>query len=379
MSMAERFVGAPRARAELGWPRLLSFGLLLAAAAIFVTGLLVEAPADRFGWDFRYQYFAGAEDVIAGRPLYLAPDDVVLDQALGQISAYVYPPQLAVALVPLTPLPIDAATVLALVASLAALMGALAVLGVRDPRCYAAVLVWAPTIGALTVINLTPFLVLALAVAWRLRATVWPLAVALGVAASAKLFLWPILVWAVATRRLRAALLAVVVGVGVTFGAWAVIGFQGLAGYAGLLRKLGEKHAENSYSIVGMAAEVGLSDAVGLLLTLGAGVGLLVMCVAFARRDDDLRSLTCALGAALALSPIVWLHYLALLLVPLAVARPRFSWIWLVPALLWVSPQPGYTEGFATFVPAIAAVVLLAPILARPRQEGVVVGAEVRA
>jgi alpha-1,2-mannosyltransferase len=291
---------------------------------------------------------------------------VVLDRALGKISAYVYPPQLAVALVPLTPLSADAATMLALVASLAGLMGALAVLGVRDPRCYAAVLVWAPTIGALTVINLTPFLAFALALAWRLQATVWPLAVALGVAASAKLFLWPLLVWAVATRRFRAALLATVVGVGVTFGAWAVIGFQGLSGYPALLQKLGEKHAENSYSIVGMAAELGLSDAVGRLSMLGVGVALLAMGVVFARRGDDLRSFTSALAAALALSPIVWLHYLVLLLVPLAVARPRFSWVWLVPVLLWVSPQPGYTEGFATFLPAIAATALVGVLLIRP-------------
>jgi hypothetical protein len=40
--------------------------------------------------------------------------------------------------------------------------------------------------------------------------------------------------------------------------------------------------------------------------------------------------------------------------------------IWLLPVLLWVSPKPGYAEGLATFVPGIAAAILLAAILFRP-------------
>ena len=87
------------------------------------------------------------------------------------------------------------------------------------------------------------------------------------------------------------------------------------------------------------------------------------------RRGDDVRSFTCFVAATLALSPIVWLHYLVALLVPLAIARPRFSVIWLLPVLLWISPKPGYAEGFATFVPGIAAAILVGVLLSRPRAE----------
>ena len=73
------------------------------------------------------------------------------------------------------------------------------------------------------------------------------------------------------------------------------------------------------------------------------------MRAVFARRDDDARSFTCAVAATLALSPIVWLHYLVVLLVPMAILRPRFSVLWLLPVLLWVSPRPGYAEGVPTF------------------------------
>ena len=154
-----------------------------------------------------------------------------------------------------------------------------------------------------------------------------------------------------------------------TFGAWAAIGFDGLTGYPDLLRRLSDIQSERSYSLVGMAATAGLGGAVGQALTLLVGGALLVGCVAFARRADDQRSFTCAIAATLALSPIVWLHYLVVLLVPMAIARPRFSLLWLLPVLLWVSPRPGYAEGIQTFMPGIAIAILVTILLARPVQE----------
>jgi hypothetical protein len=116
-----------------------------------------------------------------------------------------------------------------------------------------------------------------------------------------------------------------------------------------------------------MSATAGLGGAVGQVLTLVCGVALLAGCVLFARRRDEPRSFTCAIVATLVLSPIVWLHYLVVLLVPMAILRPRFSALWLLPILLWISPKPGYAEGIVTFAPAIAAVILVGLMLARPR------------
>ena len=48
------------------------------------------------------------------------------------------------------------------------------------------------------------------------------------------------------------------------------------------------------------------------------------------------RSLGLAIAAALVLSPIVWRHFFTLLLVPLALSRPRFDVAWLIPIGLWV-------------------------------------------
>jgi hypothetical protein len=184
---------------------------------------------------------------------------------------------------------------------------------------------------------------------------------------SAKLLFWPLFVWTVVTGRLRATVWAVAIGASVTLAAWAAIGFDGLTGYPDLLRRLSEIQSENSYSFVGVAHTLGLPEWAGQLAMLVTGGTLVVLCVVFARQGDDFRSFTAALGATLALSPIVWLHYLIVLLVPVAIARPRFSLVWLLPVLLWTSPKPGYAEGVQTFPPLIVTAILLVILLTRPR------------
>ena len=77
--------------------------------------------------------------------------------------------------------------------------------------------------------------------------------------------------------------------------------------------------------------------AAGQVLAVATGVALLAVCVVLGRRGDDLRSFTAAVAAALAFTPVIWQHYLVLLLVPLAVARPRFSALWLLPVRLWLA------------------------------------------
>ena len=52
--------------------------------------------------------------------------------------------------------------------------------------------------------------------------------------------------------------------------------------------------------------------------------------------EGDRRSLTLALAAGFVLTPILWLHYLVLLVVPIALARPRLSALWFAPLALTV-------------------------------------------
>ena len=342
-----------------------AFVLVFFAVVILVGAIALSAADGLLGWDVRFAYLPAAEAVLDGHSPYPELDDPILQDQRG----YVYPPQLVLVLVPLTWLPVGVVAFLATLLLLVLVGLTLWILDVRDVRCYAAALLWVPTISGLLLGNVSIPLAFALAVLWRYRDRVWPPGLALGLSVSAKLVLWPMFVWMLATRRFRAPAAAVAIGVLVTLGAWAVIGFDGLTGYPDLVRRLSDIQSENSYSLVGMAATAGLPAAVGHALTFIVGGGLLVACVVFARRADDLRSFTCAVAATLALSPIVWLHYLVVLLVPLAIARPRFSLIWLLPILLWVSPKPGYAEGFQAFLPALAVAILLCVILARPQAQ----------
>ena len=69
------------------------------------------------------------------------------------------------------------------------------------------------------------------------------------------------------------------------------------------------------------------------------GLALLAGVVAIARRDGgDRAAFSLAIVAAIALTPIVWLHYFALLVVPLALARPKLSWAWGLMWVFWLIP-----------------------------------------
>ena len=66
-----------------------------------------------------------------------------------------------------------------------------------------------------------------------------------------------------------------------------------------------------------------------------------------APRDRDIATLTLCIAAALAASPIVWIHYFLLLLVPLALTRPRLSPLWLVPFAYYPLGEAAWASGDA--------------------------------
>ena len=105
-------------------------------------------------------------------------------------------------------------------------------------------------------------------------ATVVGLAVGAGIAA--KLFLWPLLVWLLLTRRFRAAAIGAASSLVLVAGAWAVVGFQGLTQYPALLRAVQDVYAIRSYSLATVAGGLGAS-------TPGCGRGLYPRRVGSAR------------------------------------------------------------------------------------------------
>jgi hypothetical protein len=243
-------------------------------------------------------------------------------------------------------------------AGLAAILAALRVLQVEDWRCYGLAVVSAPAINTLALGALTSFLLLGAALAWRYRDNPAVTAVATAFTAVVKLFLWPLGVWLLATRRWRAAAICAGVALVLLLGGWAVIGFAGLGSYPTALHLLEQVEASAGYSVValfGLSGTAQTATTVALSILAIVGIGL-----AARGGDGDRRAFAVAVVASLLTTPIVWLHYLLLLFVPIAVYRPRLSGLWFLPLLLWVTPTTHSHGATWRIVLALAIVAVVA-------------------
>jgi hypothetical protein len=320
-------------------------------------------------------FLSAAEAVRHGDSPYVDPSSV----HAGGPAPYVYPPLLAVLVVPFTALPHELAgsSVPGMVFSLllvASIVGTLLVLGVRDWRCYPVALLYPPSLENVELGAIGPLLALLVALAWRYRDRVAAGGVAAGGAIVLKVFLWPLVLWLAATRRWRPAAIAVTVAAGLALLSWLAIGFAGIADYPALVRKLSDLEAESSYSAVADLRALGVPGAASQALTFVLGAVLLALAWRVARtdaRDGDRRSLTLVLAAALVLTPILWLHYLVLLVVPIALARPRLSGLWFAPLALTVFEildwYRGWPDGEGRSLASVALVVALVFALALRR------------
>jgi len=328
--------------------RLLLTGLLIAGAALAVFGLLdafvLVVAGEHQVADFR-PYYAGAEALLRGETLYPPVDDATL----GSGRAYVYPPLTAILAVPLSLLSVTAAEATVLLLGIVAVVATLLAVGVRDWRCYAIAFCWAPVASAVQLGNVTVFLGLAAALAWRFRNRDVPVAICVGVTLAVKFFLWPLLIWLMTTRRFRGSLLASAVGVVVFAGSWAVIGFDGMTEYPDILRRLQGEVELGSYSTYVALLHAGAPSWLARGVWLALGLTIVALFLIVDRRGADRTAFVLAIAAALALTPIVWMHYFELLLVAVAVARPRFGLVWLVPVPMWFVSPASYAETFEVF------------------------------
>jgi glycosyl transferase family 87 len=310
--------------------------LTVLVIAIFVIALVTVEVLVRFSfaWDFRALYQAGHD--------YLHLHSPYVSGALAQLTSrenFVYPLPIAAIFAPVSLFPYHLAAALFVALSAACLALTLRILGVRDWRCYAAALIGMPAVEGTVLGTMSPMLALLLALLWRFRdrsRIAVPVVVLLVLA---KLFLWPALLWLLVTRRFRTAALAV--------GACATsvlvfslpVGLGTLTHYPSLLRSLSSFESSMSLSLLSLGEGLSGSYFVGLAAAVVAGSALLYGMARSASRGDELRAFSLSIVAALAMSPIVWNHYLVILFVPLALTRPRFSVLWLASA--WIMDDGG--------------------------------------
>jgi len=261
--------------------------------------------------------------------------------ATGDYEYFVYPPPFVIALLPFAALPFAVASGLYIAALLVCVAAVLALLEVRDWRCYGVAFATIPTLSAFRLGAVTPLLMLLAALAWRYRNQWAKCGAAVGCATLLKLFLWPLVVWLLLTRRWKAAAAAAGGAAVSTALAWAVLGFKGLGDYPALLRSLSRVEADRSYSLVAVADRLPLPDPqlTWLLLAVPIAVALVATCLTSMKSaDSDRRVFVTMIGVALLLTPILWLNYFALLIVPVAMRRKRLGFDWALLVAFWVSP-----------------------------------------
>jgi hypothetical protein len=322
--------------------------------------VMLSNQDERGFFDFKGGLYNAGVSILHGanpyRAAYLAHQAAIMrggGVAVGEsikhvFSVPLYPAPANLAVIGLSALPYWWAAGIYTALAFGAMWLALRLLGVRDWRCHAMWLIsWPFLLGAILG-AVGPFLVLGAAVAWRWRERVWPPALAVAALVAVKLFPWTLGAWLLVTRRWRALALAIAGCLVLVVGAWAVVGFQGLAGYPKMLSDatfIQEGRADSIATVLlvfGVPAR--LAQAIGTL------AGVAVLGLAWRMRhgpDGDRRAFGLAIIASLVATPIVWDHYMVLLFAPIALLSPRFSKLWLLPV---ITPTL-ITLSFAVFPP----------------------------
>jgi len=288
--------------------------------AALVTMLAVGLSDNSLSADFHHEISPQAKEMLDGLNPYPPAD---FDPTVA--PNFIWPPLVAYLAAPLTALPVGAADVVMLLLGLACMAAAVWIVGVRDWRVYGALALWPQVTGEMRVSHLTAPICLLLALAWRSREHEFRPGLAIGFATALKFFVWPLAVWLAATHRFRATLVAIGLAAASLL---LLLPYVSLVHYARSLTQLGRGFDQDSYTVFGLAVQSGVSETPARVAMWAAGLALLAGTWRY-------RSFTLAVAAALTLSPIVWLDYFAVAMVPLAIARPRLSWVWFVPLATW--------------------------------------------
>jgi hypothetical protein len=323
---------------------VLAFGVLPVVLTLSI--LAVTYGQRTFLFDFKGDLYTAGLSILHGQDPYhpgFLTAQAATERAGGKpetiFAIPVYAAPALVASVPFSLLPYHLAALLFAALSIAALASGLRLLGVRDWRCYGVAFACWPALLGLRLGGLTPFIVLGAAVAWRWRERLWPPAVAIASIIVAKLFPWPLALWLLVTRRLRAFALAVVIGAIVTVAAWAVIGFAGMAEYPRMLSNLALVEEGHGPSLVAFLLATGLPAGAAKVIALAAAAALMgTAWRLISRPDGERRAFGLTVMAALIASPLVWQHYLVLVFVPIALMSPTLSVVWFAPMLAYLAP-----------------------------------------
>ena len=340
------------------WRLVAALALALLGALFLVAAAVSFQGSAGRAYDLA-AYLDAAGRIAAGGTPY-QPETLAGPFFPGPGGLYLYAPPLAVLLVPLASLPTGLAALIWTALHVAALATACLLMPVPGwirAASFALGAFSVPILLDLNLGNVSTFVLLASVVAWRWREE--PLG---SLALAAALLVRPPMAAVGGVWLLRRRWRALAWTIGGVLAAVAlslpIVGVDGYLDYLTVVRNVG--------SFTGVARNVDAASAALLLglpqlvagLLLAAGVALAVAAIVVASRRDAETAVVVAVGAALLLSPLLWAHYLAVLLVPAAFLATRgHTWGLLLPLLGWL-PEPA--------LPLAAVAATLTPLLAPP-------------
>lgn len=304
---------------------------------LFVTIFFVHVSVGlgNFAFDFHYAYRPAGVRVFHGLSPYA-------DAGAPEVSrniAFIYPAPAALLLAPFSLLPPAAGDILFAALNGAAALAAARLAGVRDWRILGLLLTWPPVITGWQNANVTLILVLGTAALWRRRDDPVVAGVLLGALVAVKLLLWPLALWLLATRRYAALGWSIAMAAALNLMAWLVLGVHEITRYVDVLRAVTRVETGKGYSLASLAMHAGVSDSAAHAGQWLVAAALATLSVRAGQRREDARCLALSVAVVLTASPILWTHYFAFLIVPLAITRPVVGPLWFVPLAMFVCPE----------------------------------------
>jgi alpha-1,2-mannosyltransferase len=347
------------------WTAALEHSLLLLAPAVTIWLILRWHAQHLLGIDFTQEFWVASHRVLHGADPY-AWSHLQIDNGVS----FPYLAPTALFLVPLALVGPGTGILFVIALSMLALLGTLWALDVRDWRLYLFVFLWWPVASIWQTGNVTLLLGFGVALVWRYRKR--PLVAGLLSAAiiSLKPFVWPIVLWLLFTRRYRACVWTLAWGTAINAVAWGILGYGRIGEYLHLSATVTSTLRRNGYGLIALLAHPGAP-----LWAAEALMGVVVValgwaCVSAARRREDRLALLLCVLLMLAASPLVWNHYFALLIVPVALYRPRLSFEWAAGLLWWLCPGTDVSTWQAAVGAAvtvlIACCLIRSPAFTRP-------------
>ena len=338
-------------------------GLAVAALAAGWVLLSFTVFPDAEAWGYDYGAYVDAAERLAQTGSLYQEETLSGPYRPGPFGLYMYAPPLGVAISPLTRLSLEAGTLFWFILHVAALALACALMPVRFAIRLAAFGVGALSFAVtrdLVLGNVSVLLLLPMVAAWRwLDRPAGSAALALAISVRPTLGIF--LVWQLLRRRWRALTWTIGAGLVIILATLPVVGIEGYREYLSVLANMSDvSGVERNVDLGSTALSLGASGTVASLALL-AGYGLAIAALLLSLRRDAELGFMVTSGAALLLSPLLWDHYLAALILPAAflAARGRPVGI-LLPLLSWLP---------AELLGVVAVVATISPFwAARPRE-----------